>query len=98
MARRRRDPFALERPGDFLDLSVYNDGTAFGVGVHLDGPVPPGDPRRHLSPRQAAEAGVGFALEIAQDDSYNVRFRLGDPDPREAAEWTGRPGGGGPFS
>ncbi len=90
MAQKRRDPFDLERPGDFLDLNVYNEGTAFNVGAHLDDSLPPDSPRRHFSFSQAAEAGVGFALEIPQDDSYNVRFRLGDPDPREAAEWTGR--------
>jgi hypothetical protein len=78
-----------------LDVDVYNDSTGFCLSPtdRRGAPVPElarHDHRTRAGLTQLLKQGLLLPLELAQDDSFVVRFRLGQPDRQEAVEWTGR--------
>jgi hypothetical protein len=89
MARRKRAPFNLKRPGDFLDLDVEAETNHYLFLDSLEG-IPADDPRlRTTSTHQLVQAGLMIPLPL-EAGRMLVRFRLGDPAPHEEAEWVAR--------
>ena len=83
------------KAGGCLDVSVYNDSTGFGLySTDRRGTGVPDlaryDCRTRAGLIQLLKQGLCLPLELAQDDSFIVRFRLGQADRQEAVEWTGR--------
>jgi hypothetical protein len=82
------------KAGESLDVDVYNDSAGFWLCPARRGvPVPElarHDARTRAGLTQLLKQGLFLPLQLAQDDSFVVRFRLVTADRLEATEWIGR--------